>query len=268
MTSSKTRRTRSAHRPRASPRPRPWPACAVRSGPTRFAAPSCSPRVVCARSPAGSMRRCTLRSGMTPPGMSRTRCTNALTRSSKAAIWWTGRAVGSAVLLLTARPPDRLSAQATIDTIVVVNHNIFDLSDDAPGFLARLANRLHVPTRTGVIRRTLLLNPGDRYDSARVAESERALRGLHVFSRVRFDTTRLDGRLALRVATTDGWSTKPQVGYSSSGGSVSWLVGLVEDNLLGTATSLTAVYNDTPDRSIFSLGYVNPYFFARRARLS
>src|SRR5205085_479532 len=137
-----------------------------------------------------------------------------------------------------------------------------------PGFLARLANRLHVPTRTGVIRRTLLLNPGDRYDSARVAESERALRGLHVFSRVRFDTTRLDGRLALRVATTDGWSTKPQVGYSSSGGSVSWLVGLVEDNLLGTATSLTAVYNDTPDRSIFSLRYVNPYLFARRARLS
>jgi len=185
---------------------------------------------------------------------------------------WSSRTTAVTAALLTGGARVSLSAQTpapAIDTIIVVNRNVFDLQDpDAPGFLARLANRLHVPTRTGVIRRTLLLNPGDRYDSARVAESERALRGLHVFSRVRFDTTRLDGRLALRVATTDGWSTKPQLGYSSSGGSVSWLVGLVEDNLLGTATSLTAVYNDTPDRSIFSLGYVNPYFFARRARLS
>jgi len=204
---------------------------------------------------------------MTPPGMSRTRCTNALTRSSKAAIWWTGRAVGSAVLLLTARPPDRLSAQATIDTIVVVNHNIFDLSDDAPGFLARLANGLHVTTRAGVIRRTLLLNPGDRYDSARVAESERALRGLYVFSRVRLDSTRVAGRLALRIETSDGWSTKPQFGYSSAGGDVTWLAGLVEENLLGTATSLATVYQKTPDRTILDLRYVSPHFFGRRTRL-
>ena len=79
-----------------------------------------------------------------------------------------------ALILLAVYPSIRLSAQ-TIDTIVVVNHNIFDLQgDDAPGPLARLANRLHVTTRAGVIRRTLLVNPGDRYDSARVAESGRA----------------------------------------------------------------------------------------------
>lgn len=77
----------------------------------------------------------------------------------------------------------------------------------------------------------------------------------------------MGGRLALRVTTTDGWSTKPQIGYSSAGGDVSWLLGLVEDNLLGTATSLIAVYNKTPDRSIFSLGYVNPHFFSRRTEL-
>ena len=145
---------------------------------------------------------------------------------------------------------------------------MFDLQEaDAPGFVARLANRLHARTRAGVICGTLLVNPGDRYDSARVAESERALRNLSVFSRVRIDTTRLEGRLALRVATTDGWSTKPQIGYSSAGGDVTWMVGLVEDNLLGTATSLTAVYNRTPDRSIFDLGHVNPHFFSRRGWL-
>ena len=196
-----------------------------------------------------------------------------MTWSNRAtAVWRTGGlAVGTAAALLTADPPVRLSGQsppATIDTIIVVNRNVFDLQDpNAPGFMARLANRLHARTRAGVIRGSLLVDPGDRYDSARVAESERALRALHVFSQVRLDTTRLDGRLALRVATTDGWSTKPQIGYSSAGGDVTWLAGLVEDNLLGTATSLTVVYNRTPDRSIFNVGYVSPHFFSRRTEL-
>src|SRR5881392_1894841 len=69
------------------------------------------------------------------------------------------------------------------------------------------------------------------------------------------------------IATTDGWSTKPQLGYSSAGGDVTWMVGLVEDNLLGTATALAAVYNNTPDRRTFDLGHVNPHFLSRRGWL-
>lgn len=178
---------------------------------------------------------------------------------------------GTAAVVLGAALPVRLSAQTsapTIDTILVVNRNVFDLATEAPGFIARLANRVHVRTRPWVIRGALLLNPGDPYDSARVVESERALRNLHVFSRVRIDTTRLDGRLALRVATTDGWSTQPQLGYSSVGGSVSWLAGMVEGNFLGTATSLTAAYSRTPDRSSVDLGYLSPHFLGRRPVLA
>src|SRR5207247_4452484 len=55
--------------------------------------------------------------------------------------------------------------------------------------------------------------------------------------------------------------------YASSGGDVTSLERHVEDNLLGTATSLIAVYNHTPDRNIFTLGYVSPHFFSRRVRL-
>src|SRR5947207_15179081 len=112
-----------------------------------------------------------------------------------------GLTVGLPLPLLSVGTSVRLRAQATIDTIVVVNHSIFDSESDAPGLLARLANRLHVTTRAGVIRRTLLVNPGDRYDSARVAESERALRSLFVFSRVRLDTTRIAGRLEIGRAS-------------------------------------------------------------------
>src|SRR5207245_11780521 len=56
-------------------------------------------------------------------------------------------------------------------------------------------------------------------------------------------------------------------GYSRGGGDVTRMVGIVEDNLLGTATALAAVYNNTPDRRTFDLGHVNPHFLSRRGWL-
>ncbi len=86
-----------------------------------------------------------------------------------------------------------LAAQ-TIDTIVVENRNIFEPLGGSPRLLARVGDALHVRTRPWVIRRTLLFDQGDRYDSAQVLESERALRGLGVFRNVELDTARVDGR--------------------------------------------------------------------------
>jgi hypothetical protein len=177
-----------------------------------------------------------------------------------------GRWLPAAALLAAASPLAPLAAQ-TIDTVVVDNHNIFDAGDNAVGFLARLADVLHVRTRAWVIRRTLLFDRGDRYDSARVLESERALRRLQVFRDVALDTTRVDGRFAVRVRTADGWSTKPEVGFSSSAGSVSWSAGLVESNLLGTANAVMGFYGRTPDRREATLVYQAPGFVLRRARL-
>ncbi len=174
------------------------------------------------------------------------------------------------MVALTARPPDRLTAQRpvpTVDTVIIVNHNIFDPGDPTVAALARVANAVHVRTHASVIRRTLLLNQGDPFDSARAVESARALRGLNVFRDVGLDTVRLAGRLALRVVTADGWSTKPQLNYATSGGDATWSTGIQEENLLGTATSLTALYTKTPDRSSQSFAYVNPHFVARRSRL-
>lgn len=193
-----------------------------------------------------------------------------MTRSSRP-VRWGGLAVGCAAALLVAGRPDRLSAQTSdpiIDTIVVLNHNIFDDQDEAaPTPVARFADAVHVRTRASVIRRTLFLNQGDPYDSARAVESERALRSLAVFRQVRVDTVRLRGRLALRVQTADGWSTKPQFNYSTAGGSVTWQAGAQEANLLGTATSLSALYTKTPDRTWTTFLYRNPHFIGRRPRL-
>jgi len=169
-------------------------------------------------------------------------------------------ALGLAALLLSAAPQ-------TVDTIVVDNRNIFDRSGDGPGFVARLANALHVRTRASVIRRSLLVAPGQLYDSARVAESERALRALGVFRFVRVDTTRLGRSLALRVVTADGWSSKPQANYSTAGGDQTWEIGFVEENFLGTASELGVMYGKTPDRRQLDFQYLNPHFLVSRTTL-
>jgi hypothetical protein len=167
---------------------------------------------------------------------------------------------------LAAYPLSPVAAQ-TIDTVVIVNHNVFDAAGDGPGFVARLANALHVTTSGRVIRRALLIDPGQPFDSARMLESEHALRGLSVFRQVRLDTARVAGRLALLVETADGWSTKPQVSFSSAGGDATWSVGMVEENLLGTATALSATYSKTPDRTSLDFQYRAPSVAWRRDAL-
>ena len=170
------------------------------------------------------------------------------------------------VVLLAAGLAGPLAAQ-TIDTIVVANRNIFEPPGDTPPLLARVGDALHVRTRAWVIRRTLFFDQGEPYDSAKVLESERALRGLGVFRNVELDTTRVDGRFGVRVATADGWSTRPQVGFSSAAGDVTWDLGLVEKNLLGTANSVLADYQKTPDRRLLTLLYQAPGFLIRHASL-
>ena len=160
------------------------------------------------------------------------------------------------------------SSRRIIDTIVVENRNVFDTADGAPGWVANLANGLHIRTRPGVIRRRLLLNRGDAFDSARVEESERGLRSLGVFRQVRVDTmTQPDGRLALRAVTADGWSTQPRASFTSVSGQQTWSVGIVERNFLGTATELALIYGRDPDRTRLDFEFLNQHFFGRRTLL-
>src|SRR5437899_13049643 len=183
-----------------------------------------------------------------------------------------GWAVG--LVVLTAQPLNRLTAQTAspsqrIDTILIENRNIFDREDAAPDWVARLANRLHMRTRPGVIRRRLLLNRGDPFDLARMEESERALRTLGVFRSVRVDTVRsdTDGKLAIRAVTADGWSTQPQARFTRVGGDKTWDVGFIARHPLGTATELAIKYERNPDRRRLDFEFVNPSFFGRRTLL-
>jgi hypothetical protein len=177
--------------------------------------------------------------------------------------------VGLALLAL-AYASHRVTAQSPppiIDTVVIIAYNVFEGSGPNLGFVTKVGDAVHIRTHTSVIRRTLLLDQGMRYDSARVVESERALRSLNVFRDVALDTVRIGNKLALRVVTADGWSTKPQFNISFAGGDATWQAGIEEENFIGTATSLTALYTSTPDRDLGSFLYQNPHFLGRRPRL-
>ena len=193
----------------------------------------------------------------------------------------TGRCVQALLVAMAINSVDRLSAQTpdqpirpsahqTIDSVIIENGNIFDRDDATPDWVAHLANKLHSRTRQWVIRRRLLLSLGAPFDSARMAESERALRSLGVFRSVRVDTVRSKpgGKLALRAVTSDGWSTQPQASFTSAGGDNTWDVGFIERNFLGTATQVALIYGRNPDRSHLDFDFSNPLFFGRRTLLT
>lgn len=187
--------------------------------------------------------------------------------------------------LLVLCLPLRLSAQSAVESdsaeprggsgsvppplvhsIELQRRDIFDPEERT--WYARVANALHIQTRADIIRRELLFHPGEAYDSALVAESERNLRGLGVFRRVQIDSVRTDSGLVMRVVTKDGWSTKADWRFRSAGGDVEFTIGLVEDNLLGTASSVAVRYQKTPDRSTVGLGFRQSRLFAGTVGLS
>jgi hypothetical protein len=168
--------------------------------------------------------------------------------------------------------PLQLAAQSTADSaasadtaliirrVLLQRRDIFDPNERS--WVARMANRLHFQTRAPVIRRELLVHPGEPYDSALVAESERNLRALGIFRKVQIDSVRRDSALVLRVLTKDGWSTQLDWRFRSTGGEVAFTLGVVETNLLGTASTAAVRYRKDPDRSSVALSFRRRRLFA------
>jgi hypothetical protein len=161
----------------------------------------------------------------------------------------------------------RSDSSQVVRAIVVRRFNIFSPAE-ATGFLTRLANSLHATTRASVVRRELLFRPGEPYDSAAVAETARNLRSLGIFRSVTIDSARTDSGLAMRVTTGDGWSTRPDFRFKSTGSSVVYTLSIEEENLLGTATLLGLRYRKNPDRSMVTGSFRQPRLFAGRVGLA
>lgn len=169
--------------------------------------------------------------------------------------------------ILTALSVHPVIAQdAIISRIEIQRQDVF--APNERGFLPRAANALHVETRDWVIRRELLLQPGELWDSVRAAESERNLRALDLFGRVQIDTVRAGDSLIVRVMTRDGWSIRPEISYERAGDQVAWSLGLTESNLIGRGGVATIDYENDPDRTSWLVSWRQPRLIANRVNLA
>jgi len=171
--------------------------------------------------------------------------------------------------LLAGLPPVAAAQEApasadTIRAIEIVRRDIFDPDEAEKSWIARLVNALHFTTRPSVVRKELLFRAGEPYDSARIAETERNLRALGIFRRVVIDTVRTDSGLVARVNTRDGWSTRTDFRFRSTGDEIAFTIKVAEENLLGTASTASFQFRDDPDRSTIELGFARGRLIANR----
>jgi len=151
------------------------------------------------------------------------------------------------------------AAGATIGEIRVVPLQIFDTNDPAENYaLFRLANRLHIPTREGVIRRAILFQTGEPVSVRLIEETERLLRSNRYLYDVSLRPVALqDGVVDIKVTTRDTWSLSVGAGVGTSGGESSSNIELSENNLFGTGTTLGFKRSNDVDRSSTELEYAN-----------
>ncbi len=164
-------------------------------------------------------------------------------------------------LVMMATMPGTVWAQVptaasgpVIDTIVVITQNVFGTEEAGSNLLFRIANAIRFTTRTSVVRRELLFEQGEVYDSATVAESERNLRAFGIFRDAVIDSSTVDGKLVVTVRTFDGWSTQINVNGGFTAGTFTWAVELAEQNFGGTATLVDVSYRKEPDRTATRVG--------------
>lgn len=183
-----------------------------------------------------------------------------------------------ALLLIVARP---LRAQDTLALPVpCVGQTItrIDVRTLPPYFngplhrwptLGRLVRELHATTNPEVVRRFVLLQPGDACDEARRAESERILRVQPYLSSARI-TPYPDGQggVVLRVTTVDEVSTTIGAGIRSSAPYLSSFR-LGDQNAGGNAISVAAAWKEGfYYRDQFSGRAVDYQLFGRPYQLS
>ena len=170
----------------------------------------------------------------------------------------------AAVAVGNARAFAQGTPAPTIRGIVINRGEVFDSAEVRRFWGFGLVNALHAETRPYVIRRELLFEVGEPFDTARVNESARNLRALSIFRDVEIDTVATDSGVTVYVRTTNGWTTNVGFGIRTSGTERVLSAFIQEINLLGTRTIATLGYESDPDRSSVIAGFDTPRLIANR----
>jgi len=136
-----------------------------------------------------------------------------------------------------ARPGAGAGPGATVDRVAIDRHDIFETGDGRLAWPYRLANRVHSRTREDVVRRELLLGPGECADAEAIAQTERNLRATGYLRDARVEAvpaaSGATDAVDLRVSTFDTWTTLARLRMAQVGNRRVWTVGVAERNLFG-----------------------------------
>ena len=170
-------------------------------------------------------------------------------------------------LELQGRERDPNPEGKIVDQILVSSEDIIAPSDPYP----KILNAVHVKTREGVIKREVLLQPGDRYDPEVVAESERNLRALFILAAVRVVPVKSEktGHVDILVVTKDLWSIRLNTQINTVGSLVQLLhVMPTEQNFLGLNQQLSLDFLMRLDTISLGQAFTDSRLFGSRLRLS
>ncbi len=143
-----------------------------------------------------------------------------------------------------------LHSEEKIGKIYIERKEVFDQSQSDWFFAAPLANFFHTVTKEYIIKDELLFREGDELDEELLEETERNLRNLDIFTKVRIEyDEKVEDIFDIYITTQDKWSTRPTLLYGK-GGETYRLGGRFEElNFLGTASrfNIEALYRSEND---------------------
>jgi hypothetical protein len=147
-----------------------------------------------------------------------------------------------------------------VGKIDLVQLPVFE-ADDLPFGAASLFNSLHIRTVADVIRRDLLVQSGEPYDSFLVAESARLLRSRAYLGDVQITPVeRGPDTVDLVVRARELWTLELSVQPGGGGGAYSLDVGVSESNFRGRAQSFNLGYVFSDRRRSGRIGFLEPAF--------
>jgi hypothetical protein len=135
----------------------------------------------------------------------------------------------------------------------------------------RWFNRLHETTKTDVVRREVLLEPGERWNGEDARETERNLRdptftSLAVVVPI---ATHSPETFDVLVVTRDIWSLRPSVDFEYQDGKLTeFFLSISESNLLGRHKAPGAFYHLELGRFAFGPRYFDPNVFGSHVQFS
>ncbi|MBI5326177.1 MAG: hypothetical protein HZB41_13055 [Ignavibacteriae bacterium] len=126
-----------------------------------------------------------------------------------------------------------------INEIYLDKKDVFDSTQSDWFFAASLANSLHVMTKDYIIEDELLFDKDDELDYDAIYETERNLRGMRLFTKVKIDVDSINDYLCnINITTQERWSTNPSILFGTGGNQTNWGGKLEEHNLIGTGTNI------------------------------